>query len=70
VGRISRSPILSIDEQRSDFRAFEEMHIFVQEILPEDMPEEWLKSQQLRLEKLVESAEKMKSQNAPVLLQQ
>ncbi|MBC7968068.1 MAG: hypothetical protein H7Z17_19330 [Fuerstia sp.] len=70
VGRISRSPILSIDELRSDFKAFEEMHIFVQEILPEDMPDEWLKFQQLRLEKLVESAAKMKSQNAPVLLQQ
>jgi hypothetical protein len=38
IGSVKNSPILSFDEQRSDFVQQEEYHFFVQEILPEDMP--------------------------------
>jgi len=39
IGRIENPPIISIDEQRSDFVVQEQFHLFVQEILPEDMPD-------------------------------
>jgi len=62
VARISRSPILSIDEQRSDFKPLQGLHLFVQEILPEDMPEEWVKIQQPVLERQQKAAAAAKSQ--------
>jgi len=61
VGRISRSPILSIDEHHSDFKPLQELHLFFQEILPEDMPETWLIFHQLRLERQIESAAQVNS---------
>lgn len=39
IGRVKNSPVLSIDEQRSDFVPQQQLHLFVQEILPEDMPD-------------------------------
>ncbi|MCH8992216.1 MAG: chorismate-binding protein, partial [Acidobacteria bacterium] len=39
IGRIENSPIMVIDEQRSDFVPQEQFHLFVQEILPKDMPD-------------------------------
>lgn len=41
VAQISKSPILSIDQQRSDFELLQERHWYVQEVLPEQMPLEW-----------------------------
>ncbi len=38
IGRVEKSPNLSIDEQNSDFSTLEERHYIVQEIPPEDMP--------------------------------
>ncbi len=61
VGRISRSPVLSIDEQNSDFKPLQELHMFVQEILPEDMPEAWLRFHQLHLSQQIESAAQVDS---------
>ena len=37
IARLEDSPILNIDEQRTEFVPHQEMHLFVQEILPEDM---------------------------------
>jgi hypothetical protein len=62
VARISRSPILAIDEQRSDFKPLQELHLFVQEILSEDMPDEWVKLQQSVLEQQQKAAAAIKSQ--------
>ena len=42
VAQISKSPILSIDQQRSDFELLQEQHWYVQEVLPEQMPQEWI----------------------------
>jgi hypothetical protein len=39
MGRLEHSPIMTIDEQRSDFIPQEHLHLFVQEIRPEDMPD-------------------------------
>lgn len=39
IGRVEKSPILEIDEQRSDFVPQKQLHLFIQEILPEDMPD-------------------------------
>lgn len=39
IGRVEHSPIMAIDENRSDFVPHDEFHIFVQEIRPEDMPD-------------------------------
>ncbi len=41
VAQISKSPILSIDQQRSDFESLQEQHWYVQEVLPEQVPQEW-----------------------------
>ena len=61
IGRISRSPILSIDEQNSDFTPLQELHMFVQEIPPEDMPEAWLTFHQLRLAQQIQAARQVDS---------
>jgi hypothetical protein len=42
VAQISKSPVLSIDQQRSDFEPLQEQHWYVQEVLPEQMPLEWI----------------------------
>jgi hypothetical protein len=39
VGRIENSPSIVIDEQRSDFVPQNQLHLFIQEILPTDMPD-------------------------------
>jgi hypothetical protein len=39
VAHIEDSPIMTIDQPRSDFVPREHLHLFVQEILPEDMPD-------------------------------
>ena len=39
IGRIENSPSMLIDEQRSDFVRQNQLHLFVQEILPMDMPD-------------------------------
>lgn len=41
VARISKSPLLSIDDRESDFEPLKESHYFVQEICPEQLPTEW-----------------------------
>ena len=41
VAQISKSPILSIDQQRSDFEPLQEQHWYIQEVLPEQVPQEW-----------------------------
>lgn len=38
IGRMKKSPELSIDRKRSDFFVHDGLHLYVQEILPEDMP--------------------------------
>ena len=39
VGQLSRSPIISIDEQNTEFEPMEELHLFIQRVRPEDMPD-------------------------------
>jgi hypothetical protein len=39
IGRVEHSPAMTIDERRTDFIAQESMHILIQEIRPEDMPD-------------------------------
>lgn len=39
IARIDDSPIITIDEQHSDFVPQEHLHLYVQEILPENMPD-------------------------------
>ena len=39
IGRMAKSPIMAIDEQNSDFIPQREAHLFIQEILPEDIPD-------------------------------
>jgi hypothetical protein len=39
IGRIDDSPILTIDQRHSDFVPREHLHLYVQEIRPEEMPE-------------------------------
>ena len=60
VAKISRSSILSIDEQRSDFESSQELHLFIQEIVPEDLPVEWATLHQLRLEQQIRAAAELK----------
>ncbi|MBS0202026.1 MAG: hypothetical protein JSS49_03940 [Planctomycetes bacterium] len=38
IGTLEKSPILAIDESNSDFSELEGTHLFIQEILPEDVP--------------------------------
>ena len=38
IGRMMKSPELSVDRKRSDFFVHDGLHLYVQEILPEDMP--------------------------------
>lgn len=39
IGRIERSPGITIDEQHSEFDPYQQLHLFMQEIRPEDMPD-------------------------------
>ncbi len=56
VAGVAKSPILSIDEQRSDFEPMQEQHWYVQEILPEQIPPEWLELTQLLLVEQIKAA--------------
>ena len=42
VGRIEASPALAIDQSHCDFEPMAEEHWFVQEVLPEQLPADWL----------------------------
>lgn len=53
---IVKSPILSIDEQRSDFEPLQEQHWYVQEILPEQIPAEWLELTHRLLDEQIKAA--------------
>jgi len=55
VGEISRSPILSIDESRSDFQSLQSRHLFLQEIPIEDLPAEWVRIHQTAIDREVDS---------------
>ena len=39
IAQVDESPILKIDELRTEFVPHHELHVFVQEILPEEMPD-------------------------------
>ena len=56
VAQISKSPVLSIDQQRSDFEPLQEQHWYVQEILPEQMPLEWIELTERLLEEQLGAA--------------
>ncbi|MDA1230389.1 MAG: hypothetical protein O2856_06415 [Planctomycetota bacterium] len=56
VAQISRSPILSIDQQRSDFGPMHEQHWYLQEVLPEQLPQEWLDLTQRLLKEQIKAA--------------
>lgn len=43
VGRLEESPIIAIDDSRSDFVTQAALHVFIQEILPEDMPDNFVR---------------------------
>ncbi len=63
IGVLSTSPILSIDQQRSDFDPGEaEAHLFVHEIPSEDLPVEWLEFHRSRLEHQMRTATQLKAQ--------
>jgi len=59
VALISKSPILSIDQQRSDFELLQEQHWYVQEVLPEQMPQEWRDLTERLLAEQLEAAAKI-----------
>ena len=54
VGKIAASPALSIDQQHCDFEPMAEEHWFVQEVLPEQLPAEWLALNQAALKQQIE----------------
>ncbi len=56
VAGIVKSPILSIDEQRSDFEPLQEQHWYVQEILPEQISAEWLELTHRLLDEQIKAA--------------
>lgn len=56
VGQVTKSPILAIDQQRSDFEVFDEQHWYVQEVLPEQMPPEWVELTQRLLDEELKAA--------------
>ncbi len=56
VAQIPKSPILSIDQQRSDFEPLQEQHWYVQEVLPEQMPLEWIELTKRLLEEQLAAA--------------
>ena len=56
VAQISKSPILSIDQQRSDFESLQGQHWYVQEVLPEQVPQEWRDVTERLLKEQLEAA--------------
>jgi len=61
VALISKSPILSIDQQRSDFELLQEQHWYVQEVLPEQIPQEWRDLTEKLLQEQLEAAAAVKT---------
>ena len=57
LGRISKSPLLSIDDKESDFEPLDEAHYITQEIYPEQLPREWLDQHQAWLDLQFQVAE-------------
>jgi hypothetical protein len=41
VGRVNQSPLLTIDDEHSDFEQFDGIHYYMQKLTPEEIPQEW-----------------------------
>ena len=62
LGRASKSPLLSIDDKESDFEPLNEVHYIIQEIYPEQLPEEWIEQHQMWMDLQLKGAEEQLSQ--------
>ena len=62
LGRVSKSSLLSIDDKESDFEPLGESHYIVQEIYPEQLPDEWIEQHQVWMDLQLRGAEEQLSQ--------
>ena len=57
VARIINSPLLTVDDEYSDFEQFDGVHYYMQKLTPEEIPQEWRDSCQQCLELQMSTAQ-------------
>jgi hypothetical protein len=62
VGRVNQSPLLTIDDEHSDFEQFDGIHYYMQKLTPEEIPQEWRDTCQQCLEQQMSAAQEMLKQ--------
>lgn len=59
AGRVHQSPLLSIDDEHSDFEQFDGIHYYLQKLSPDEIPQEWRDACQQGLEQQVSAAQRV-----------
>lgn len=62
VGRVNQSPLLTIDDEHSDFEQFDGVHYYMQKLTPDEIPQEWRDTCQQCLEQQMSAAQEMLKQ--------
>ena len=56
VGRVNQSPLLTIDDEHSDFEQFDGVHYYMQKLTQDEIPQEWRDVRQQALEQQLDVA--------------
>ena len=62
VGRVNQSPLLTIDDEHSDFEQFDGVHYYMQKLTQDEIPQEWRDTCQQCLEQQMSAAQEMLKQ--------
>ena len=57
VGRVNQSPLLTIDDEHSDFEQFDGVHYYMQKLTQDEIPQEWRDVRQQALEQQLDVAQ-------------
>jgi hypothetical protein len=62
VGRVNQSPLLTIDDEHSDFEQFDGVHYYMQKLTQDEIPQEWRDTCQQCLEQQMSAAQEQLNQ--------
>ena len=62
IGRVNQSPLLTIDDEHSDFEQFDGVHYYVQKLTLDEIPQEWRDTCQQCLEQQMSAAQEILKQ--------
>jgi hypothetical protein len=62
IARVNQSPLLTIDDEHSDFEQFDGLHYYIQKLTPDEIPQEWRDTSQQCLEQQMSTAQEILKQ--------